>query len=455
MAAAQAATPSTDFTFFGTCPTGWDNLTSTQKESCVGTQLIRQIKGHFAWAAAGQLLEQWNSSGEEEYSAVITHGKAGRFRSFRHHKIPGHELRLLSLTPDKGTVAPYIIITSKDKDDKAARETIERLTQHPRLARFSLKYMIRQGNTRLTMGSPTNASCNQPELNDKGKADSSGSRGSVHAMNEIANFSRQSEKNQESQKRSENLCGARIAVYTHSGRVRGQKPQLSTIAGVVKIGDRYYALTVAHVFFDNVDSTKSWADSGLYVTSESSIDHCPEPPIPRSSQIYQVVIESLWPHDKDLQDDSEIQSTAIGLVAPSLPHRRKDPATAALPEVIWDAELDWALIELRDPVLWKPNFLITSSGDELSLHLPPSDIQPWSGEVLIAAGVSRQVDGHGLGTVGGILLPWSSREIKTWSVESEIGRATRLVQKHLLTCMKWWATVGQCLSVHKTVWFMA
>ena len=454
MAAAQAATPSTDFTFFGTCPTGWDNLTPTQKESCIGTQLIRQIEGHFAWAAAGQLLEQWNSSGEEEYSAVIAHGKAGRFRSFRQHKIPGHELRLLSLSPDKDTAAPFIIITSKDKDGKAARETIERLKQHPRLARFSLEYMPRQGNTRLTMGRPTDASSNQPELNGKGKANSSGSRGSAHATNEIADFSPQSVRNQETQKRSENLCGARIAVYTHSGRVRGQKPQVSTIAGVVKIGDRYYALTVAHVFFDNVNSTKSWADSGLYVTSESSIDPRPEVPIPRSSQIYQVIIESLWPHDKDLQDESDIQSTSIGLIAPSLPHRRKDPVTAALPEVIWDAELDWALIELRDPVLWKPNFLNISGGDGLSLHLPPSDIQPLSGEVLIAAGVSRQVDGHGLGTIGGILLPWSSREIKTWSVESEIGRTTRLVQKNLLTCIKRWSTVHIYLSVHKTVWFM-
>ena len=460
MAAAQAVPPSTDFTFFGTCPTGWDNLTPTQKESCVGTQLIRRIEGHFAWAAAGQLLEQWNSSGEEEYSAVIAHGKAGRFRSFRHHKIPGHELRLLSLLPDKETVAPFVIITSKDKDDKAARDTIERLKQHPRLARFALKYMIRQGNTRLTMGSPTDSSSNQPELNSKRKANFSGSRGSAdafasaNAMNEIADFSRQSVKNQETQKRPENLCGARIAVYTHSGRVRGQNRQVSTIAGVVNVGDRYYALTVAHVFFDNVDSTKSWADSGLYVTSESSIGLRPEVPIPRSSKIYQVVIESLWPHDKDLQDKSEIQSTSIGLVAPSLPHRRKDPATAALPEVIWDAELDWALIELRDPILWKPNFLITSGGGGLSLYLPPSDIRPPNGEVLIAAGVSREVNGHGLGTVGGILLPWSSREIKTWSVEGEIGRTPSLVQKSVLTCLKRSATVGHWLSVHKPVWFM-
>jgi hypothetical protein len=457
MAAAQAAPPTPDFTFFGTCPTSWDNLTPTEKESCIGNQLICQIEGHFAWAAAGPLLEQWNSSGEEEYSAVIAHGKAGIFRSFRQHKIPGHELRLLSLLPDKETAVPFVIITSKDKDDKAARETIERLKHHPRIARFALKYMVRQGNTRLTMGSPTDTSSNQPKLNCDGNDNFSGSRGSADASasaNEIVDFSRQFVKNQETQKHPENLCGAKIAVYTHSGRVRGQKSRVSTIAAVVNVGNRYYALTVAHVFFDNVDTSKSWADSGLYVTSESSVGLRPEVPIPRSSKIYEVVVESLWPNDKDLQDESEIQSTSVGLVAPSLPHRRKDPATAALPEVIWDAELDWALIELRDPILWKPNFLITSGGGGLSLYMPPPDIQPPNGEVLIAAGVSKEVNGLGLGTVGGILLPWSSREIKIWSVEGEIGRIPVIVQKSVLTCLKRLATVGHWRSVHKPVWFM-
>jgi hypothetical protein len=70
-----------------------------QKNSCVGNQLKCQIEGHFVWAAAGPLPEQWNSVGLKEYSDIIAHGKAGLFRSFRNYKIPGHELHLLNLRP--------------------------------------------------------------------------------------------------------------------------------------------------------------------------------------------------------------------------------------------------------------------------------------------------------------------------------------------------------------------
>ncbi len=249
MAAIQAAAPSTEFTFFGTCPTGWDNLTPIQKESCVGTQLIRQIEGYFAWAAAGPLLEQWNARGEEEYSAVIAHGKARRFRSSRQQKIPGHELRLLSLVPAKETAAPFVIITSKDKDDRAAKDTIERLKQHPRLARFSLKYVIRRGNTRLTMASLTDASPNQAELNINGEGSISGSRGSVdaftwpNAMKGNTNSSRQSVGDQETQQRPENLCGDTVRFEDELGGTlsplttpmdngAAPAPELSTRGGV-------------------------------------------------------------------------------------------------------------------------------------------------------------------------------------------------------------------------------
>ena len=61
------------------------------------------------------------------------------------------------------------------------------------------------------------------------------------------------------------------------------------------------------------------------------------------------------------------------------------------------------------------------------MYLPPPDVRPPNGEVLIAAGVSKEVNGLGLGTVGGILLLWSSREIKIWSVEGEIGRTPGIV----------------------------
>jgi hypothetical protein len=217
-----------------------------------------------------------------------------------------------------------------------------------------------------------------------------------------------------------NLCSTRIAVYVHSGVVRAPKPRRSTIAAVVHIGTQYYALTVAHVFFERVDASKSWTDSGLYTTSESSVENRSEVPVPRSSNMYEIIVESVWPHD-NAQGGAESESSVIGLVAPLLSLRRRNSVEAALPVVIWNAELDWALIELKRQNVLKPNSIITSMGADISLSLPPANVRPPNNEVFIAAGVSREAIGFGSGSVGKILLPWPSQEIEVWSVEAEMG----------------------------------
>jgi hypothetical protein len=213
------------------------------------------------------------------------------------------------------------------------------------------------------------------------------------------------------------LSGTKIAVYRYSGDVRGQKRNVSTLGGVFKIGGRHFALTAAHVFFDNVESTGSWADSGLYVTADGSDSFSSEIPPPEVSGIYEVVIENGWSQMGGL-------GTSIGLVAPSVLQHRKSPATEALPEVIWDVELDWALIELKNPALWEPSKLHLSPEVSMGLKPPSLDQAPPSGRLLLAAGVSGTVTAIGLKTVGGIMLPWSQHAIKAWVLECEIGNVS-------------------------------
>jgi hypothetical protein len=322
---------------------------------------------------------------------------------------------------------PFVIIISKDKDGKTAKDTVDRLQNHYRIGRYSLKYIVRQGNVRFTVGHTGENSTTQSHSHSEEDFNLSGVNDSA-PMSLSMQSSEQPGHKPQPPNHLANLCGARIAVYVHSGRVRVQQPRISTIAAVVHIGTQYYALTVAHVFFEGVDTSKSWTDSGLYTTSESSIGNRPEVPVPRSSKMYEVVVESLWPHDHNSQADAGIESSFIGLVAPSLSLRRRDSVAEALPVVIWNAEMDWALIELRDPNILKTNSLITSTGGDLCINLPAAKVDPPNSEVLIAAGVSKEVVGLGLGTIGGILLPWSSQEIATWSVEAEIGTS-----KHFLS----------------------
>jgi hypothetical protein len=140
------------------------------------------------------------------------------------------------------------------------------------------------------------------------------------------------------------LLGARIAVYRYSGDVRDHKINVATLGGVSLMEGRYLAVTVAHVFFESFSS---------------------ETPPPKISGIYEVVIENGWP-----QIGGGV-GTSIGLVAPRVLQHQKNPAIKALPEVIWDAELDWGLIELKDPALWKPSKLHLSPEVSMSLK-PPS-----------------------------------------------------------------------------------
>lgn len=216
------------------------------------------------------------------------------------------------------------------------------------------------------------------------------------------------------------LCGARIAVYKYEGGIRGRKLNVATIGGVFQVGTKYMALTVAHVFFDNVTSSGSWVDSGLYVTTDSSDSAAQDRPRPVVSELYEIVVESLWPHAIATNDNTQTKS--IGLFEPQVTRHRKESRTVNTSDLIWNFDMDWALIELQDPLMYRSNTLQVSPSLHLELKPPAPDQEPPTGQVFAAAGVSSAVNGKSLGTIGGIMLPWSSHETVAWSFEAEIGK---------------------------------
>ncbi|KAL8716475.1 MAG: hypothetical protein Q9225_006202 [Loekoesia sp. 1 TL-2023] len=222
---------------------------------------------------------------------------------------------------------------------------------------------------------------------------------------------------------SRGLCGARIAVYRHTGVARNEKKNVATIGGIFRVGRKYFGLTAAHVFFDNVASTGSWADSGLYVSTNSSSNQIQDVPRPIVSGLYEIFAESSWLRVAGAEGDTGDLGVSLGLFEPQVGHRRKEPSAKTFSEVIWNFEMDWALIELSEPQKWGTNIIQLSSGTKVELKPPAPNQEPPLGEVLIAAGISGPVQGTGLGTVGGIMLPWSSHETQAWSIEAEIASA--------------------------------
>lgn len=432
MASTQTPTSNPTITFFGTCPTVWESLPRDQKDLCVSqVQLRCQIQGHYAWAADGELKRQWNETGYREYSAVIEYRKLrfGRPISYR-GRIPSHELRLLSTTPSRESASPFIIITSRDK--KEAQETISRLQKHPRLCKFGFEYMARQGGLRVAAGegSPISQNIEAPASGYL-TSDAAGLVSHHHPGVQSATVN---PEDRDSLAKlfgttvggsPHPLCGARIGVYKSLGPVRDKKRNVATIGGVFPIGRKRYALTSAHVFFDNVTSSGSWADSGLYVTSNSSALAVQDTPRPEVSELYEIFVESLWPHATDADGQMHNIGTSIGFFAPQLSYRRKGPNKTTASELIWDFDMDWALIELQDPLMWGHNIVEVTPGMKLELAIPLPVHDPPTGEVFVAAGVSGPVRGVGLGTVGGIMLPWSRHETMAWSIEADIGKAIR------------------------------
>lgn len=395
MAAPQPPPLIDTITFFATVPTPWADLSADQRDSCIGqVSLQRQIEGHHAWPPSGELARQWNETGYDEYSAVLAHRQQQRRfsrRALGRDKLAAHRLLLLSTSDIRTEATPFVVVSSSS--EKVVQDSIALFRSHRRLNNFGFEYMAHQTGLRLSASKPGSAR-RQPQNT------------APHTVQYPY---------------MGGLSGAKITVYNHSGIERGQKRNVATLGGVFQIGTRHFALTAAHVFFDNVQSSGSWADSGLYVISDSNDSLSSNAHQPKVANVYEVVIESGWSRHGAAINDEWTEGKSIGLVAPSVLLHRKDNTTKALPEVIWDAELDCALIELVDPSLWEPSKLYLSADTNLYLRPPSPKQEPPTGRVLLATGTSGTVTGMGLSTVSGIMLPWSRHEIKSWVLECEIG----------------------------------
>ncbi|MCJ1327364.1 hypothetical protein MMC10_004033 [Thelotrema lepadinum] len=303
--------------FFGTIPVGWEDLTSDQRHSCIGQYKLKCLfGGHHAWVAEGDLLDRWNAQGNSAYTVAITHIN----RKIKKRCIVSHQFFLLSQIPNRETAIPFVIVKSRAK--KTAEEVVSKLEKHPHLCKFGMRYMALEGGIR---PSATYRSI-IPEVSSgiplEVSADTNASESSLIDI--------------------ESLCGAQIEVASDSSPGRDAKVNIATIAGVFRLGQRHYALTAAHAFFDNVDSSGSWADSGLYVTSTSSQSLTQETPLPKISESYDVVLKNVPKNVRRANDvaTTTITSVSLGPVIPSVLHRRRNTLNTALPEVVLDAELD-------------------------------------------------------------------------------------------------------------------
>ena len=90
-------------------------------------------------------------------------------------------------------------------------------------------------------------------------------------------------------------------------------------------------------------------------------------------------------------------------------------------EVLFNRELDWALVQITDPRLWCGN-----EYHEAGLHVRPqlshTREEPPDGDVIVVAELLENRIGKSLGTKSAIKLPWTKGFVEVWAIECQSGR---------------------------------
>ena len=244
----------------------------------------------------------------------------------------------------------------------------------------------------------------------------------------------------------ETLCGTEILVQG------SDKP--ATLGGVIMLDDKYYGLTVAHVFpTENAASAEpqvieqltqlydsDWAEE----SSSDDDDRGSEPESPSSSS----------PKQKKRAENSNVARSNNGKNTPltatlddnDIHQEGFDDESLRVVAISKDSfpksgdclydDFDWALIELCDPKYHRVNAIVVPQHDtaERYYHLfsnSPKSIPP-AGTVYIATrnGVLR---GTGTGSACAVKLPNSDNYRSVWTVEVErdLGKSTFFPAFHL------------------------
>jgi hypothetical protein len=363
-----------------------------------------------AWPAAGILKSTWNQIifkiitdilNDEETQSVLR-GLFGRRRNVISF-VP--TLCLLSSSGKRSEASPHVVFLCRDKKDlKASLRAIEILKQHKFIRSYDFGYrreydpiLISANDTPVPSG-----------IEITGQANGS-------------------------------LCGKAVGTCPFPCTAISESRQ-ATIGGILKAGPHaYFAMTCAHVFFDFPDGQEasdddSEGDSDLELTTASASNTS-------SDTLHsQAPIKTPAPHGvfRSLQSSPMTwrqlsKSTHLDAQTSTATHVGNafaSSASSSLPEeLLFNRELDWALVQITDPRLWYDNEF-----HDADLRVRPqlghSIDDPPDGDVLIVAELLANRKGKSLGTKAAINLPWTKGFVEVWAIECESGRFSNYLDRN-------------------------
>jgi hypothetical protein len=385
----------------------WGSLDTETREKCIGLEPCKYKYGDMhAWPAAGILRTTWNQTisktildilNDEETQSVLRGFFSRRRKVISFRPI----LFLLSSSGQRLEATPHVVFLCGKKYLKASLRAIQVLEQHKCMQSYDFSYVREIDEIALS-------AADTPVLSGVRDVDQD----------------------------NNSLCGKAVHAYPFPCTT-ASKSRLATVGGIFKAGlHGYFAMTCAHVFFDLPDAQEdSDNDSELDsdsegTTSSTSISSSDpfrpqsrmESPVPhgvfrplKSSPMTSRQISNSADVDAQINTATHVGNAFASSISSSLPI-----------ELLFNRELDWALVQITDPRLWCDNEFY--EGD---LHVSPqighSKEELPDGDVLIVAELLENRTGRSLGTKSAINLPWTKGFVEVWAIECQSGRFKKYI----------------------------
>ena len=399
-------------------PSYWDGLGQDKKLGSIDSKRSRKLGRQTGWSPGGAVREYWQ---KEVFPSIreVMHDKKNKDQIYGHHssKQPACSFRLfmVGFSPLWENARPTIIASCTIK--KFAKNTIELLQKFEPLKRSTLGFDFLALEDKIVL-----------------TADQGSDEFMQHEFTDSGHTS---------------LCGAKIVISPNPSSGR-QHWTHATLGGVITVNGRYYGLTAAHAFFDDLPLE----DHGSFGSDHSSnnADHTSDEDdqTEDGNVLTGEMLDLDSPNEKEADGETQ-KFTRRSIYLDSRPARNSSARGASRivqnPEETLSTENligtvetdgksgdqrsvssrisrdnDWALFEIISPRFHGPNEIKTPSGDTLSVY-GISEADP-NGSVMVAAGVTGVSETESSGLISGIILPNSRTMLDAWIVQQSSRKAS-------------------------------
>ncbi|KAK5051333.1 hypothetical protein LTR84_002985 [Exophiala bonariae] len=367
----------------------WHSLSLDAKLCCIAPIADSATYiGWTAWMPTNRLDHKWNDEcGIFEFIKDFLKQASSEGKLFRRAKGLNRmsaELQLLSNTGRREDATPYVVLLHPEEYRKEAGKLIERLRTTKLIMRLGFK----------VTGSVQNIVISGADVTS---AFSSG----ISTVHEHGHAKR-------------SACGMQISVRPVATEASGGG-RLATIGGVLELRpNRYFGLTSAHIFAEpNVTDEYSENDSENSDQEFGFIGDGHSREAPKEHYIFKSASEKQDGNWEEFdQHRTSLDSPTRQIGTAFSPAQQSEFSI----DMLYNATLDWALVEITDPGIQFKNFYEAS--DKIVRPRPdPRRTKPFKGDVFVLSDALAPQKCRSSGSRSAISVDWGDGFVEVWRIE--------------------------------------